>query len=147
MRLFTFRKELGFRPLITIPMWSAKTWLLWVCWEMSKRAGRCCVLIPYQPIGAIGSHSLSLTTVGILNPADWIGLHFFNDDTCPTGHISPIQTGVSHSCTQPMNKQILYCPAVGTSSSSKLHQLWNDSNDELYGILDHSNQIEEPGFS
>ena len=30
---------------------------------------------------------------------DWIGLDLFNDDTCPSGHIShPTQVDVSQSC-------------------------------------------------
>ena len=36
---------------------------------------------------------------------DWIGLDLFNDDTCPSGHISrPTQVNVSQSCFNSQNK-------------------------------------------
>ena len=35
---------------------------------------------------------------------DWIGLDLFNDDTCPSGHISrPTQVNVSRSCFNSLN--------------------------------------------
>ena len=34
----------------------------------------------------------------------WIGLDLFNDDTCPSGHISrPTQVNVSQSCFNSLN--------------------------------------------
>ena len=36
---------------------------------------------------------------------DWIGLNFFNDDTCPSGHISrSTHVNVSKSCFYSLNK-------------------------------------------
>ena len=35
------------------------------------------------------------------------GLHLFNDDTCPSGHISrPTQVDVSHSCSNSLNRLV-----------------------------------------
>ena len=81
-----------------------------------------------------------------------IGLHLFKDDTCHTEHTSrptQVYAGVFHSCHNLWTRQYtrLYCPVVWTSSSSKLHQLWTDSNEELHGIFDRLYQIEESGFS
>ena len=40
----------------------------------------------------------------IQTSVDWIGLDLFNDDTCPSGHISrPTQVNVSQSCFNSLN--------------------------------------------
>ena len=37
--------------------------------------------------------------------SDWIGLHLFNDDTRPSGHISrPSQVGFAHRCLRSINE-------------------------------------------
>ena len=75
---------------------------------------------------------------------DWIT--FFKDDTCPTCHTShSAQIKISHSCPKPMNKLIRR--TVGTSSSSKLHQVWSDSNGDLHGIFDRLYKVEESSLS
>ena len=49
--------------------------------------------------------------------------------------------------TYEINQYIrLYCLVVGTNSSSNLHQLWTDSNEELHGTFDCLNQVEESVF-
>ena len=49
------------------------------------------------------------------------GLHLFNDDTCPSGHISrPAQVDVlSLAIYDHINLVALYCINVGVSSDSK----------------------------
>ena len=69
-----------------------------------------------------------------------IGLYLFNGDTCPTGHISrPTQVGVSLTAAYnlAMNKPVnpIVLSNCGTKSSSKLHQLWTNSNVELHRIF------------
>ena len=76
---------------------------------------------------------------------DWIGLHLFNDDTRPSGHISrPSQVGFSHT----FYKRIL---VVVFSSGDQFNLrmssvgVWFDK--ELCWISGHSYQIIESSFS
>ena len=53
-----------------------------------------------------------------------IGLHYLNDDACPTGHINrPTQVVVSHSCPKPMNKPIhpIVVPSFGNGLKFHFH--------------------------
>ena len=77
----------------------------------------------------------------------WIGLHLFNDDTRPSGHISrPSQVGFSHSCLCSINEVQWWCSVVGINSTWECHHLVTDLNKELYWIYGHSYQIKESSF-
>ena len=79
---------------------------------------------------------------------NWIGLHLFNDNTHPSGHISRrLQVGFSHSCLCSRNEFQWWCSVVGINSTWECCQLVTDLNKELYWIYGHSYQIIESGFS
>ena len=80
----------------------------------------------------------------------WIGLHLFNDDTCAAWHISrPTQVGVSLLPTtyQQTSKSGYIIQFLVARSSSNLHHLWTDWNEELHGIFSGLYQMEGFGFS
>ena len=79
---------------------------------------------------------------------DWIGLHLFNDDTRPSGHISrPSQVGFSHSYLCSINEDLWWCSEVGINSTSECSHLVTDLNKELCWIYGLSYQIKESSFS
>ena len=48
--------------------------------------------------------NVCLENIFIKGEIDWIGLDLFNDDTCPSGHISrPTQVNMSQSCFNSLN--------------------------------------------
>ena len=58
---------------------------------------------------------------------NWIGLHLFNDDTRPSGHISrPSQVGFSHRCLRSINEFWWRCSVVGINSTWECRQLVTD---------------------
>ena len=81
----------------------------------------------------------------------WIELDLYNDDTCPSGHIShPTHVNVSQHCLRSLNKLLkpYYIAQVWwLAKVNKFHQIGGHSSDELYGMSDHSYQIEESRFS
>ena len=63
---------------------------------------------------------------------NWIGLRLFNDDTCPSGHISrPSQVGFSHSYLRSINEDLWWCSVVGINSTLECSHLVTDLNKEL----------------
>ena len=82
--------------------------------------------------------------------SDRIGLDLFNDDTCPSGHISrPTHVYVSELLS--LSKQITqarwYGLSLRASWSKQIPSDLSDSSDQMYRMSDHSYQIEESRFS
>ena len=86
-----------------------------------------------------------------LTSTHWITLDLFNDDTCPSGHISrPAHVNVYQNCLHSLNKLLKHyyiVQAWGLDEVNKFHQIGGDSSDELYRMSDHSYHIEESRFS
>ena len=94
---------------------------------------------------------MPLTWENLEPEGEEIGLALFNDDTCPSGHISrPTQVNVSQSCLHSLNKLLkayLIFQIWELVEVNKFHQIGGDSSDELFRMSDHSYQIEESCFS
>ena len=71
-----------------------------------------------------------------------IGLDLFNDDTCPSGHISrSTHVNVPHSCFHSLNKLLKpdYIVQVwGLVEVNKFHQIGVIHVDELYRMSNYS---------
>ena len=79
---------------------------------------------------------------------DWIGLHLFNDDTRPSGHISrPSQVGFSNSYLCSINEDLWWCSVVEINSTLECSHLMTDLNKKLCWIYGLSYQIKESSFS
>ena len=77
-----------------------------------------------------------------------IGLHLFNDDTRPSGHISrPSQVGFFNSYLCSINKDLWWCSVVGINSTLECSHLMTDLNKKLCWIYGLSYQIKESSFS
>ena len=78
----------------------------------------------------------------------WIGLRLFNDDTCPSGHISrPSQIGFFDSYLCSINEDLWWCSVVGINPTLECSHLMTDLNKKLCWIYGLSYQIKESSFS
>ena len=90
-------------------------------------------------------HGIATYAIG---SEDWIGLHLFNNDTRPSGHISlPTQLGFSYSYLCSINKVLWWCSVVEINSTWECRQLVTDLNKKLYWIYGLSYQIKQSSFS
>ena len=73
-------------------------WLILETWRYF------CLINPSHVDNKILSKNCVNTCTMFADALDWIGLDLFNDDTCPSGHISrPTQVNVSQSCFNSLN--------------------------------------------
>ena len=69
---------------------------------------------------------------------NWIGLDLFNDDTCPSGHISrPTHVKSYLHFLNKLLKPYYIVQVRGLVEVHKFHQIGGDSSDELYRMSAH----------